>query len=316
MTQDQTRDQTVAWLLAGDVSIRWQTKRDLLDEPIDEYTCDRVLVGTTGWGGRLLELQDPDGTWGGGLYSPKWTSTTYTLLQLRRLGLPSGDPRALKGVRLLWDGARYFAGGLTVAASIDFPEACATSMYVALAKYFGFEDDRVDDALDWLLVNQLADGGWNCRNVRFGDEHSSFHTSILALEAFAEAHRCDPTRSELTSAMAAGRTFFLNHRLYKSHQHGTVVNPAFLRLSFPPRWHYDTLRGLEHFADMDSPWDDRYQDAFDELFKRQRRDGTWPAQNKHSGKVWFDMEKTGGPSRWNTLRALKVLRWAPSAGSS
>ena len=215
----------------------------------------------------------------------------------------------------IWDGARYFDGGLTPAASIDAPEACATSMYLALAFYFGVEHHAVLPALDWLLASQLPDGGWNCRTVRFGDRHSSFHTSILALEALAEVERSHPGRTDVTSALTDGREFFLRHRLYRSHRTGAVAKPAFTRLSFPPRWHYDVLRGLEHLAATNSPHDDRYLDALDLLARKRCSDGTWPAQNKHPGRVWFDMEDLRGPSRWNTLRSLRVLRWHHRTGA-
>ena len=307
---DAVLPDTIHWLLAGDASIRWQTRRDLLDERPDICEADRAEVATTGWGRRLLEGQDPGGTWGGGLYSPKWTSTTYTLLLLRTCGLIPGHPAAMRGVELLWEGARYLDGGLTPAATVDHPETCITSMYAVLARYFGFDDPRVAAALDWLLANQLEDGGWNCRAVRFGERHGSFHTSISVLEALAEAHRAEPARTDLTTAMARGCAFFLDHRLFKSHRDGTVSDPAFTRLSFPTRWHYDILRGLDHFAATDSPGDERYRDALEVLAGRRRKDGTWPLQHKHAGRVWFDMEPTGGRSRWNTLRALRVLRWA------
>ena len=299
----------IDWLLAGDPAIAWQARRDLLDQPAEVYDRERAKVSTTGWGRRLLDHQDADGTWGGGLYSPKWISTTYTLLLLRRCGLHPTDTRAQRAVGLVWDGARYFHGGLTPAASIDAPEACATSMYLSLAYYFGVDHPKVQPALDWLLANQLPDGGWNCRTVRFGDKHSSFHTSILALEALAEVQRVDSDRTEITGALSAGREFFLRHHLYQSHRDGSVANPAFTKLSFPPRWHYDLLRGLEHFAATNAPTDHRYDDALNLLQQRRRRDGTWPTQNKHSGKVWFEMEQAGRPSRWNTLRALRVCRW-------
>ena len=309
-------EQVIDWLLEGDPAIRWQTKRDLLDAPLRDVDAERAQVATVGWGAQLLARQDESGMWAGGLYSPKWTSTTYTLRLLRHYGLDPRNPAARKGVELVWEGARYFDGGLTCAASIDAPEACVTSMYVALARYFGFDDVRVDAAIAWLLANQLADGGWNCRTVRFGDQHSSFHTSILALEALAEAALHEPERIDIPAAMARGQEFFLQHGLFKSHRDGTVVRPAFTRLSFPPRWHYDVLRGLDQFQATDAPWDDRVRDALEVLAVRRRADGTWPVQNKHQGKVWFDMEKTGGPSRWNTLRALRVQRWAAATSST
>jgi len=299
--------ETIEWLLAGDPAIRWQTKHDVLGLSSAEVEEDRELVATTGWGRRLLDHQDPTGTWAGGLYGPKWTSTTYTLLLLRRLGLQPGHPDVLRGVKQIWDGARYFDGGLTSAVLINAPEACVTSMYVALARYFGFDDPRVDAAIDWLVFNQLADGGWNCRTVRFGDQHGSFHTSILALEALSED---GSGRTDVAAALASGQEFFLRHRLYRSHQYGTVANPTFTRLSFPPRWHYDVLRGLEHFRSVNSCWDERLDDALGVLVGKRRADNTWPVQNKHVGKVWFDMENSAGPSRWNTLRALRVLKWA------
>ncbi|MDH3730160.1 MAG: hypothetical protein OES13_03380 [Acidimicrobiia bacterium] len=306
----EVAESTIQWLLDGDASIRWQTMRDLLDAPPREVAAERALVATTGWGKDLLSRQDAAGTWADGLYSPKWISTTYTLALLRRCGLAPGTPQAVRGVELLWEGAQFFDGGLTPAHSIDSAEACATSMYISLARYFGYESDRVDTALDWLLANQLDDGGWNCRQIRFGDSHGSFHTSIAALEGLEEVIKTHPERADIAEAMARGREFFLAHRLYKSHRDGRVVHPDFTKLSFPPRWHYDLLRGLNHFQAVGVSWDDRLQDAIDVLKGRRRKDGTWPVQHKHGGKVWFDMEKTGGPSRWNTLRALRVLRWA------
>ena len=314
--RDDGSEPIIEWLLEGDPAIRWQTRRDLLNAPPDDVAAERARVADSGWGRMLLDRQDPTGTWAGGLYSPKWISTTYTLLLLRHCGLAPGHPAALRAVEQIWDGARYFDGGLTPATSIDAPEACVTSMYLTLARYFGYDDARVEAAHRWLLTNQLSDGGWNCRTVRFGDRHGSFHTTILALEAFAQTAHGFRGDDEIDAALDRGREFFLAHRLYKSHRDGTVASAAFTKLSFPPRWHYDVLRGLDHFAATASPWDDRYDDALEIVRRRRRSDGTWPVQNKHSGDVWFDMEKTGRPSRWNTLRALRVEQWAQSAAAA
>lgn len=302
------QDDVVGWLLDGDPAIRWQVKRDLLDEPASGYEPVREAVATEGWGADLLSRQDRNGTWADGLYGPKWTSTTYTLLLLWRLGLPPDHPSARRALPLLWDGARYFDGALTPAVTIDEPEACVTAMYITLATYFGYDDPRIERALGWLLDNQLEDGGWNCDAVRYGNTHSSFHTTISVLECFAEV--IGAGRRELAASMNRGWEFLFQHRMYRSHRTGEVANDVFTKLSFPPRWHYDILRGLDHLQAAGAPWDDRCRDATEVLLAKRRTDGVWPLQHRHTGKVWFDMEKHGGPSRWNTLRALRVMRWA------
>lgn len=300
-------DATTAWLLDGDPAIRWQVMEDLLDAPADDVARERQRVATDGWGALLLSHRDPAGTWAGGLYGPKWVSTTYTLLLLWRCGVPPSDQLA-DSVRLLYDGARYQDGGLTPAVDSSVPEGCVTAMYVTLARYFGYDDERVDEAQAWLYDHQLEDGGWNCRHLRTGDRHSSFHTSISTLEALAQV-RATTSDPAAAAALETGREFFLAHRLFKSHRTGEIVHPTFTMLSFPPRWHYDVLRGLDHFQAEQAPWDERLADAVELLQSKRRSDGRWPVQHKHQGRVWFDMESGRAPSRWNTLRALRVLRW-------
>ncbi|HEY3337800.1 MAG TPA: hypothetical protein VGK18_04815 [Propionicimonas sp.] len=297
----------IDWLLDGDPSVRWQVLADLLDAPPDEVDRVRSQVATQGWGAALLARQDPDGRWAQGLYSPKSTSTTYTLLLLQRLGLPSGDERALTGVRLLWDGAQYCDGGLTLASSIGQPEACITAMLVGLAAGFGHNEPRVPAAVEWLVRMQLADGGWNCRTVRDGSRHGSFHTTILVLEAlltYARAAGTVPVGEQL----AEGRRFLLEHRLCRSHRTGELVDSRYLRFPFPPGWHYDVVRGLEHFRAAGAPPDPRLQDGVDAIERLRLADGRWPRHAPYAGKYWFPLEPSG-PSRLSTLRALRILRW-------
>lgn len=302
--------EVLTWLREADPALRWQVLRDLDDAPGDVVEAERARMLEEGCVADLLARQDPDGRWAGAFYSPKWTSTTYTLLLLQRLGLPAGHPQALAGCRALWDGAQYVRGGLTIASKGSPPEGCITGMLVRLAESFGYDDPRVGPVVGWLVGQQLADGGWNCRSVRSGSTHGSFHTTITALEALQSVRAPGP---EETAALEAGREFLLAHRLFRSHRTGEVVDAAYLRFPFPPHWHYDVLRGLEHFRDAGAPYDDRLTDAVQVLRDAQHPDGTWHRARPYSGRTWSTLEPPG-PSRWATFRALRVLRWCDSQG--
>ena len=300
-------DSTTAWLLAGDPAIRLQTLADLKGSAPDVVAAERARVASEGWGARLLALQDRSGRWADALYSPKWTSTTYTLLLLHWFGLPSGDPRALAGCAQLWDGAHVYDGGINLAKTVREPETCITGMLVLLAASFGFEHERVRPALEWQLGQQLEDGGWNCETVRAGSRHGSFHTTITVLEALLVA-RTAPWAAGLAldDAAARGRAFLLAHRLFRSHRTGAVADPALLTWRFPPQWHYDVLRGLDHFRAAGAPGDERLGDALAAVRDARGPDGRWAHHAPYAGRTWFALEARG-TSRWNTLRAERVL---------
>jgi len=296
------------WLLDADPAIRWQVMRDLTDEPADVVAAERARVATEGWGARLLALQGEDGQWGGGTYSPKWVSTTYTLLLLRLLGLDPASEEAQSAVRRVRDGVRWqrrssgpFFAGET--------ETCVNSMVVALGAYFGERSADQERLLEWLLDEQLDDGGWNCEAPR-RSRVPSFNTTILALEGLLEVERSVGADPVIAAARAGGEEYLLERGLFRSLTTGTVINPTWTRFSFPPQWHYDVLRGLEYFRDADSPPDPRCGEAIDLVRSRRLGDGRWPLQHTHRARTHFEMEDGDGkPSRWNTLRALRVLRW-------
>lgn len=302
-------DKAAPFLLEGDPAIRWQTMSDLLDADAAAVAAERSRIAKMGWGRRLLDLQDPEGTWAQAIYSPKWISTTYTLLLLRHLGLAAGTPEALRGCEQIWSKSGV-DGLLVLPRSTSRGDTCVSGMFVALAVYFGHEDEQIERVIDWTLDQRLGDGGWNCQTLRSGASHSSYHTSITVLEMIAELQANGYDDPALAEAAERGREFFLAHRLYKSHRTGEISHPTYTMLSFPPRWHYDVLRGLDYFRSVDAAWDDRLADAIELLEGKRRKDGFWPVQHKHAGRVWFDMETGRRPSRWNTLRALRVLRWA------
>ena len=196
---------------------------------------------------------------------------------------------------------------MTFAKTVREPETCITGMLVLLSSSLGYRDERIDPTVGWLLSQQLHDGGWNCESIRSGSVHGSFHTSISVLDGLL-AYRSAGGTVPVDGAMEAGREFFLDHRLYRSHRTGQVVDPAFTRFPFPPQWHFDVLRGLEHFRSSGAPPDPRLADAVHVLRAARRSDGRWPVHQPHSGRYWFPLESRG-PSRWATLRALRVLDW-------
>jgi hypothetical protein len=304
-------EDTIQWLLDGDPAIRWQTLRDLAGADESTVEQERAKVASDGWGARLLAQQDSGGTWAGGLYSPKWISTTYTMLLLRDFGLPFDNRQARKACTVLLDGGLQRDGGInygTWAKWTGRSETCITGMVLSLLSYFQHDDDRIDTVADHLLAQQMRDGGWNCRRPA-GATHASLHTTIIALEGLRhyEAHR-GRKAARVRTAQRRGREFLLRHRLFRSHRTGEIIKPVFTRFSFPPRWHYDVLRALDHFQMVDAPRDARLADAID-LVQRSRRDGRWPLQHTYKGKTYFELERLGSPSRWNTLRALRVLNW-------
>lgn len=297
------------WLMAGDPAIRWQTQRDLLGAEPAVFTNERVHVAVEGWGAQLLAHQDQVGTWGSGLYSPKWISTTYTLLLLRHLGLDPYHPQTRRGCALFWQKGLHQDGGINLFRSLDYSETCINGMLLALLSYFRFPDERIHALVTFLLGEQMPDGGWNCERIK-GATHASFHTTISVLEGLAEYNLTFPEQVARTqAAQQRAHEFLWQHRLFRSHRTGEVVDPAMLRMYFPPRWRYDFIRALDYFRSVSAPCDERMVEAIDLLHKRQNADGCWPAYRPYSGRVFFDLETTGEPSRWNTLRALRVLSW-------
>jgi hypothetical protein len=309
-------DAAIGWLLDGDPAIRWQTLRDLVAAAQGTVERERRRVARDGWGARLLARQGPEGAWAGGqssddgLYHPKWISTTYTMLLLRDLGLPVSNPQARRACTLLLERGLQRDGGINYGAwGTGRSETCITGMVLSILSYFAHDDDRLDTVADHLLEQQMPDGGWNCRR-RFGATHASVHTTIGVLEGLRryELHRRRKVRV-VQAAQRRGREFLLVHRLFRSQRTGQIIKPVFTRFAFPPRWHYDILRALDYFQDAGAPCDPRLSEAIKIVQSTQRSDGRWSLQNYWKGRTYFELERLGAPSRWNTLRALRVLKW-------
>jgi hypothetical protein len=291
------------WLLDADPAIRWQVMRDLTDATLDRIDAERSRVALEGWGSRLLSLQADDGQWGGGVYSPKWISTTYTLLLIRHLGIDPDDPRMRASIDLVRDKVTH--GGRERPFFDYATETCVTGMTLALGSYF-LADARGLPQPEPILERQRNDGGWNCR---VSSDRSSFHTTISVLEGLLEYERAIGGDRELAAVRARAHHYLLERRLMYRMSSGEIVNPRWLLMSFPPRWHYDVLRGLDYLREAGVTPDPRWDEPIDVIVSKRREDETWPLQNRHAGKEHFRMEQAGKPSRWNTLRALRVLQW-------
>lgn len=303
----------INWLMEGDPAIRWQTMRDLLSVPEEHWRAEQRRTLTEGWWVTYLALQAPDGSWGGGIYSPKWISTTYTLLTLIDIGIPGNHPPAQKAAELVLDrqlGSKRDDAFLKKLATCD---RCIVGMNLSIAAYFGIRDARMDAMVENLLSEVMPDGAWNCyRDREPTTHHSSFHTTLNVLDGLREWLETTPEhalRNDVIRAEKRALELLLEHRLYKSDKTGETIHHNFTLLSYPHRWYYNVLRGLAYFARMNAPCDVRLQDSIALLHRRRRTDGTWPVQHKIPGRSFFEMEQVGGPSRWNTLRALKVFQW-------
>ncbi len=301
------KDALIEWLLAGDIAIQYQTHRDLLG---DERPDLQARIATEGWGARFLALQQPEGHWGKSYYQPKWISTHYTLLDLRLLGFPREHARVRKAIQQVLETGKGEDGGINPSRGvIKQSDVCISGMFLNIATYFGMPEEYFHSIVDFLIDLRMTDGGFNCRLNRSGARHSSMHSTLSVLEGLTTYEQQGYTYrlAELQAAKHSAVEFLLLHQLFRSDRTGEIIHKDFLRLSFPGRWRFDILRALDFFQAAGLDWDDRLAPAIDVLRKKRNKDGTWNVQAKIPGQVHFDMEKSGQPSRWNTLRALRVL---------
>ncbi len=307
----EPRPAQLKWLLDSDPAIRWQVMRDLTAEAPGAIAAERSRVASEGWGARLLALQGQDGNWGHGASKPKWHSTLYSLLLLRDMGLDSRSEPARRAVRLVRDkvtwgpqfgGAPFFEGE---------EEPCINGGVLALGAYFGEAGARL---VDRFLGEQLEDGGWNCEAPK--SRRSSFHTTICVLEGLLEHEKACGATARVTEARTRGQEYLLERRMFRRLSTGEVIERKWTHFSFPATWHYDILRGLDYLRNAGAQPDERIREAVEVVVANQQ-DGRWLLHNPRpdpprwwSSPVDFEMDGgEGQASRWNTLRALRVLRW-------
>jgi hypothetical protein len=310
----------IDWLLDADPAIRWQVMRDLTHEPADAVAAERSRIATEGWGARLLALQAADGLWSGNAFSQDHTDTFHVMELLRRLGLDPESEQAQRAVGLVrehvtWgDGAWWNPPWADKGFFEGEVEPCINGNVVSTGSYFGVD---MTPLVDRLLGEQLSDGGWNCE-VENGATVSSFGTTINVLEGLLDHERATGGSARITDARRRGEAYMLDRRLFRRKSTGEVIDQTWLQFSFPTWWHYVILRGLDYLRDAGLQPDERIAEAITIVEGNRDPDGRWPLQNVHEGESYIQMDDGAGkPSRWNTLRAMRVLDWSASdAGRS
>jgi len=301
------QEDTLKWLLEGDVSIQYQVKRDLLDADQSKL---RERIASEGWGAKFLSLRRSDGHWGQGYYRPKWNSTHYTLLDLKNLAISPHTKSIQQSIEIVLKNAKGADGGINPAVTIKQSDVCVNGMFLNVASYFRANQQELSSLVDFILAQQMADGGFNCEFNRSGAVHSSLHSTLSVVEGISEYVRNGYTyrSQDLLAAERQSREFILQHRLFRSDKSGRIIDKKMLMLSYPSRWRYDILRALDYFRAAGVGYDARMADAIGVLLKKRKANNTWPLQARHPGQTHFEMEKVGQPSRWNTLRALRVFK--------
>jgi hypothetical protein len=311
----------MGWLLDSDPSIRWQVLRDLTDASADEVAAERARVATEGAGARLLALQAPDGRWAGAAWNHGWDSTMHVLLLLREMGLDPDSDQARRAVGLVRDRVTWRGCGPREVEDNSFfageVEPCINGQVGMAGAYFG---QAVEKLVDRLLAEQLTDGGWNCEAAN-GSTRSSFNTTICVLEALLEYERAVGDREEVTGARLRGQEYLLERRLFRRKSTGEVIErdrksgASWTRFAFPTWWHYDVLWGLDYLRRAGVVPDERLAEAIDLVASKRDSDGRWPLETQYPGRMPIETDESQGrPSRWNTLRALRVLDWYSARG--
>lgn len=306
MKQKALDENLLEWLLQGDVAIQFQVYRDLLGIGKPDL---RTRIHTEGWAKQFLDLQQENGHWGLGWYRPKWACTHYILLMLKYMQHMKDIPSIRTIINQCLDEQKCADGGFSFWKGYLHSDICVDGMVMNYASYFVQPDERWNSVIDLFLDTQMQDGGWNCRHLHKAI-HSSFHTSLSVLEGLWEYRQNGGSYrlAELVTAEDKCIEFLLTHHLYLSHRTLEPVDYKMTLFSYPPHWHYDVLKALYHLAERKTCFDPRLEQAIQLLTGKRDADGTWKLQNRHAGAMPFHMEKVGHPSRWNTLRALRVLK--------
>lgn len=315
------------WLLeANQPAVRAGTFVDLLGrkEEDPEVRSSRSRVARVGWAHDQLVTLGPRGYWEARgprnakewidfLYYPKYLSTNWRALVLADFGLNASVPQVKRVAE------RLFEFKLRLSSPYNFyhEEACVVGNTARILTRFGYaEDFRVRKLYDWLVEDQREDGGWNCSHGTPG--------TLDVWEPLAAFATLPPTKRspKVKEAIANGVEFYLERRLLNE---GPRYPPWF-RLHYPNHYYYDFLVGLDVVTQLGAAGDRRLRPAIRLLMDKRQADGTWLMERLHpdvsgpqaaqyrKGVTPLRIEEPGKPSKWITLKALRVLKRVEDAG--
>jgi hypothetical protein len=296
----------IDWLLDSDPAIRWQVMRDLTDAPAHEVSSERTRIAREGWGAQILAAQDPDGRWAGGTFSPRWIGTSDTLHLLYIFGIDPASDEARRAIAPVHEAARW-----DYDPNLRFwdgeVEPCINGRTVAIGAYFGQD---VRGIVDRLLGEQMADGGWNCEQEN-GSTRGAFDSTLNVLEGLLEYERSAGPDGDVLAARRRGEEYLLERKLLRRLSDGAIPQKRWLQVGFPNAWFYDVVRVLDYLRQARPQPDERMTEALDIVESKRDADGRWPLDHAYHDASHVDFgESEGKPSRWITLRALRILRWA------
>ena len=302
-----TNVDTIDWLLESDPAIRWQAMRDLADAPPDAVAAERAQVPHKGVCAKILAAQEADGAWRRP-DEPDWLPSLVSMQLLRLTGADPSDPLVKPAIARLQTGFRWAEDLGGKPFSDGETEPCINGNALAASSYFGYPSEELAQR---LLREQLEDGGWNCEAPK--SSRSSFHSTICVLEGLLEYERAAGGSPQITAARERGEEYLLRRSLFRRLSNGEIASPAFLNFGFPPRYSYDVLRALDYFRSVGVSPDSRMGEAIGVVQSKRQADGRWLLDETHNEALPFPfVEPVGEPSPWNTLRALRVLRWYKS----
>ena len=301
------RNEIINWLLAGDPAIRWQVKHDLLKEDSNSILEERTKICVVGWGKKLLSFQDIDGKWSGQLYKGKWTSTTYSLQLLINFGMLPDNQTQLACHQLFINGL-YNNEEIRFSSRQKLRDNGLTGLVLGILSYFEYNNNLIHKIAEYLIKSQNADGSW-FYDIKEGADKYSFENTMVILKGLNEyLKKYNENHIKFQKAIIKGQEFLLKHNLFQDPSRGLSINNRWLKIAFPYYWFYDILVALDYFRENNIK-DERLQAAINIIKEKQNEEGIWILECKHPGKTFFEMEQVGKPSRWNTLRCLRVIEW-------